>query len=117
MNGRHASLARGGVLAYVLLAATGGLAQDVAPKIQGTLKINGKELPLRHAFAVQDPPEMQFPGSPKGEFDLILMDNAVSDAELECRTLLIHRVRKGGLRGVILTVHPAKKQLSRGNLL
>lgn len=81
------------------------------------MKVGEKEVSLRYAYAIEEAPELRFPDAPKGEFDLILVDNPVNQAELDCRSLLIHRVRKGELHGILLVFDPAKKCAHRGNLL
>lgn len=84
---------------------------------QGALTINGKDIPLKHAYAVAELPELAMPDSGKDGYDLIVTDRPLTAAELDCRTLLQYRARKGNVAGIILAVDPSKRASERGTLL
>jgi hypothetical protein len=83
---------------------------------EGFLKVNGTQFSLKHAYAVADAPELAMPSMGKDGFDLFVTDKPLTDAELECRTIIMLRVRKGDLHGIVLSFNPAKKGPHNGQL-
>jgi hypothetical protein len=82
----------------------------------GFLKVSGTQFSLKHAYAVAEAPELAMPSMGKEGFDLFVTDKALTDAELECRTLVMLRVHKGELHGIVLSFNPAKKEPHNGQM-
>ncbi len=108
------SLAATGVVAAI---SSGAAALRNAGTANGWLKVNGKEIPLKYAYGVADAPEFAMPALGMDGFDLLVTDKPLSEADLECRTLVMLRVKKGDLHGIILAFNPANKGPHNGNLL